>query len=239
MAAMSVLAAANWVEVTAIATGVLALGAVGVLVAVWQIHTTRKQARLDRTLQLHRDMTTGEGQAAKRRLTAMLWDAGQKQMGSHACFRPRFEELRPRAGSKPAGALAVYPLWISETRGNRPLDDLYYVLGGFARLREALHAGALEDRLARKLFEWEVCWWNALLSRIEHDPTSGRGDTRDVLGLRELGREFGPSLPDGLKERIRINFCRHPPRAFEGFSKQELPRDRLRGCRLAREHSRS
>jgi len=47
-------------DVTAIATSVIALiGAIAVLLARSQLRKGRKEIRLDRTLQLHRDGTTG------------------------------------------------------------------------------------------------------------------------------------------------------------------------------------
>lgn len=66
--------------VTAAATGALVATGLGALYfARRQIDAARHDSKVDRTIDLHRDLTMGEVRLAKRRIAAMLWDAGERK----------------------------------------------------------------------------------------------------------------------------------------------------------------
>ncbi len=172
-----------------------ALGALGLALA--QVRTTRREAKVDRTVNLHRDATTGEVQAAKRRLGAMLWAVGERTAGRRdVCYQPRFDEFRPAvAGVDRGGKLASYPARVRRPHDELPLDDVYCILHSFERL----HAAHTKKTLADDLFEsfaWDICRWSKVFALIQ------RSDTVRVTALHDLANAYLPRLTREEKARL-------------------------------------
>ena len=184
---------AAWATIALAAVGALALG-----VAWWQVCTARRQAKLDRTLRLHRDATTGEVQAAKRRLGALMWRAGEKSAGRRdALYQPSFHELLPAVhGVDGGGRFATYPADIAKGSHDRPLDDLYCILHSFERLYAANRATkALDDDLFKNL-AWEIRRWSSVLQKIDGDRTPR------AVGLHALAAEVEADLSEVERARL-------------------------------------
>jgi hypothetical protein len=184
-------------SVTAWATlCLLGAGLGAILFAYLQVRTTRNQAKLDRTVGLHVDATTGEVQAAKRRLGTLLWGKGE----SVACqrrvrYQPLFDEFFPTVeGVENVGVLAAYkPDITSDPTAIRPLTDLYCVLHSFERLYAA--RGAVEglfDSLA-----WDTCSWSMVLERVREE------DTTHVASLHKLANSAFWRLSCADRGRLR------------------------------------
>lgn len=193
-----------------VATGVLAGGAVlAAVFAARQVWVTHKQSRLDRTLQLHRDFNTGEVEAAKRRLTTLLWRTGEDVSNQrNVCYRPTFDQFLPAATTIPGGALSVYPSSIIGYADSRPLDDLLTILRCFERLRAAKKNKSVVNTLFDDLFGYDLIWWSKLLTGITYDATNGIGATPQVDALHELSAatEKRSPLREGGKSRMAMNF---------------------------------
>lgn len=179
-----------WTAGPTIALAAIAFAAA--LVAACALFVANRDARVDRTIALHRDMTTGETQAARRRLGATLWHRGaQESQRPNVCCTPAWADFLPGVpGGSDAGWLVTYPSDVVVTGDDvkrlRPLDDLYLLLSGFERLSEAFDAGTLHKKLVRELFAWDVCWWCTCLRNIEYSPETGEGDTPRIRTLRRL-----------------------------------------------------
>lgn len=187
--------------ITAWATGLLVitgLGAIGF--AVWQLGATRKQANLDRTVALHRDATTGEVQAAKRRLGTLLWAKGESLAGHRRVrYRPSFTEFFPavKGVDRRGGAVGAYGADIASNRtAMRPLTDLYCILHSFERVHAARTQGALDESLFDSL-AWDTCSWSMALEDIREEQTV------HVVSLHQLARTAFLRLTPDERQRLR------------------------------------
>jgi hypothetical protein len=179
--------------------GLIVTGAVAICVARNQLSETNREASVDRTVALHREATTGEVQAAKRRLGALMWATGERLEGRrHYCYQPRWKHfLPPVKGVSEGGAFARYPAGIAGPEGARPLDDLYCILHSFERIRAAQHEATLDDGLFRNL-AWDIARWSRVLENITAE------DTPRAAGLRALA----PIAIDKLSGDDRARFDR-------------------------------
>jgi hypothetical protein len=192
------------------ATGVLAGGAIlAAIFAARQVWVTHKQARLDRTLQLHRDFNTGEVEEAKRRLTTLLWRTGEdSSQQRNVCYQPTFNEFFPAASDIAGGRLSVYPSFIIGHEDSRPLDDLLTTLRCVERIRAATKSDAVVGEFFDDLFGYDLIWWSRLLVRITYDVNTGEGATPLIVALHDLAAEVSRRSPlrGGDLTRIARNF---------------------------------
>lgn len=179
------------------------LGAVIAGVAVFvQRHNSRVLGRIERTVALHRDITTGEVGAARDRFTELMWREGSN-IKAGRCYQPRFAELlKPEFTDGPAPVnhrkLADYPKDLT-TVGASPSRDLYKVLWCFERIHALIHSKQLDQDLAVKLLGRHTVWWNSLCAEISDDDTMHRG------ALEQAARWMILKDP-GLKDTARHDF---------------------------------
>jgi hypothetical protein len=188
--------AALWV-IAGATVGVALVGSVAALFARRQILATHREAKVDRTVELHREATTGEVQAAKRRLDALLWVTGEQiARRRHVCYQPRLNEFHPAvAGVDRGGRLAKYGRGVPHPGHIRPLDDLHCIVHSFERLWAAQEKNVLDEDLL-DYFAWDIARWSMSLDKIRRD------DTLRVSGLHALRPAAWDKLTPGERERL-------------------------------------
>jgi hypothetical protein len=160
------------------------LGAVIAGIAIFvQRHNSRVLGRIERTVALHRDITTGEVGAARDRFTELMWREGSR-LKPGRCYQPRFAELlRPEfthaSASVQRGNLADYPADLTAS-GASPSRDLYKVLWCFERIHALLASEQLDQGLAVDLLGRHTVWWNSLCAEISDDDTMHRRALRQA-----------------------------------------------------------
>jgi len=168
----------------------LAAGAavVGVLVAFWQVRAGQTAIKVQRVIDLHANLTTGEVGNARSRFTALMWKHGERQAGFNACHLPRWVEILPELTpeGRIRGSLAVYSESeaIATSQDAEPLRDLYAVLWCFERIEAGRAGGALDKRMLVELVAPHAIWWDSLTQQISEM------DTLHVQGLRRLAKEL-------------------------------------------------
>ncbi len=184
-----------------ILTGIAAL--VAFAGVAWQLRRQRHTASVERTIALHRDLTTGEVGAARDRFTEYMWRVGAFHR-QRSCHQPTFFELLGPVYADPPSTtltewLHEYPVDIGGVSTATPLRDLYKVLWCFERVGAALDAGLLDKVLFRDLLAHHAFWWDSLCVRIEPD------DTRHRFALRHLSDASEQQVPD-LRTWVTIDF---------------------------------
>lgn len=166
---------------------VAATAVAGVVVAVWQVHGGQTAIKVQRVIDLHADLTTGEVGNARSRFTALMWKHGERQAGSNACHLPLWEEILPSPTTENGkGGLSGYLAFeaIATSQDAEPLRDLYAVLWCFERIEAGRAGGALDKRMLIELVAPHAIWWNSLTEKISDK------NTRHVQGLRRLAKEL-------------------------------------------------
>jgi hypothetical protein len=152
------------VGIAVVALGVLAT-VVGVFIALANLRSNQKEIRVQRVIDLHRDLTTGEVGAARDRFTALMWRHGEGLTGVNQCHAPTWFEILPNvleAGDR--GLLGRYPRGeeIPGAEGSEPLRDLYAVLWCFERIEAGRSGGALDPEMLQRLIAPHTIWWDVM-----------------------------------------------------------------------------
>lgn len=158
------------------------IAAVGWLAAIgvgwWQLSATRAAARVQRTIDFHEVLTTGEVGGARDRLATLMWFLGERTEAGR-CLRPTFAELLGPSYSR--GDVAVdginlnaYPDRVVPTPSTSPLQDLYRLLWAFERIEAAERHGLIDVVLMGELLDHHVVWWDTLTSEIKVSDTRHR-----------------------------------------------------------------
>lgn len=164
------------------------------LLAWWQLRAARSAARVQRTIDFHEVLTTGEVGAARDRFATLMWFSGeQKQPGR--CNRPSFGEL---LGATYSGGesgehvdISAYPPEVVEDAPTSPMQDLYRLLWTFERIEAAEEHGLVDLKLTAKLLDHHFVWWDALAREITVENTRHR---RSLQRLASDARSRNPSL---------------------------------------------
>jgi hypothetical protein len=177
--------------------GVVLVCSAAALFARRQILARHRESKVDRTVELHREGTTGEVQAAKRRLGAFLWETGERiARRRHVCYQPRLNEFYPAAaGVDRGGRLAKYGRGVPHPGRVRPLDDLHCVVHSFERLWAAQEKDVLDEDLL-DYFAWDIARWSMTLDKIRRD------DTLRVSGLHAMRPAAWDKLTPGERDRL-------------------------------------
>lgn len=189
-------------EITAVVTAIAALAAAS---GSWvQIGKGQRALRVQRTIDLHRDLTSGEVGAARDRLSHLMWTWGERMAGENVCHAPLWDELMPDVladGSR--GELARYIDTAVETGANRaePLRDLYKVLWCFERIEAGRKKRVLDDHFLSQLIAPHAVWWAELTRNLNTD------DTRHVGALHSLAASL---TSEGLRTWVRNDFGQAP-----------------------------
>jgi hypothetical protein len=171
-------------------------------VALMQLGVGMKGTRVQRVIELHRDLTTGEVGAARDRLTTLMWKHGERQAGRNRCHMPSWDELLPDVlgkGDPGRGLLGGYPPEdeIPGAQGSEPLRDLYGVLWCFERIEAGRAGRALDRPMLEELIASHAVWWDELTRKLSPD------NTRHLVALRALARALETSE---LREWARRDF---------------------------------
>lgn len=142
--------------------GVQAVGlVVGLTVAVLSLLSGNDANRVDRVLDLHRELVSGDVGNARSRLADHLRRVGQAQLGSHYVYQPEKGDLRrnPQANAYEDAAAG----------DARPATDRALLLRYFERADGALKEGILHHGLFHRLIGSHVLWWDAALINEDLD----------------------------------------------------------------------
>lgn len=156
---------------------------IAAIAAIIQIRVGQKAVRVQRTIDLHRDLTTGEVGGARDRFTTLMWKRGEALAGRNVCHVPSWTELLPDVlGGGGRGELGEYRAEdkIAGAEGAEPMRDLYAVLWCFERIEAGRAGRALDRRLLAELIASHAVWWNELTRRLSSD------NTTHVKSLRSL-----------------------------------------------------
>lgn len=169
------------------------VGLLGLLLGVRQLQRQRQAQGVERTIALHRDLTSGEVGAARERFTTAMWWVGRRS--GPLCHQPRWPEIDDSPPQP--GDISKYSEGVTMNSTERPLRDLYRVLYCFERIEATLEGKAIDERLAWELLAHHTVWWDCLTANIG----DGSGDelgTRHICSLRHLAawardheKEFG------------------------------------------------
>ena len=167
--------ASLWVSaIAAIAASIAAGAAVyGLRYARGLIETGVSDHQVDRVLDLHKELTTGEVAEARNRFDELFYRAGEEAFGPRMCWRPDWESLIPPNPAVEEEAalrrfLGAYPADMTSGLGHRPIHDLRKILWCFDRINEARKREAsLDEGLLVSLLGHPVVWWSILCSRLE------------------------------------------------------------------------
>lgn len=146
-------------------------GSIGV---IREVRGAKARGADDRTIQLHRDLTTGEIGASRDRFTELMYRTGQKLEAGH-CFQPTFFDLlHPRFSGEGNGRLSRYPRSMHAPEDLVPMQDLYKILWTFERINASLDSKRLDTKLTLDLIGSHAVWWNELLARVTESDTMHR-----------------------------------------------------------------
>ena len=143
---------------SAFTSGLQALGlAIGLTLAILTLGEDQTARKVDRTVDLHRELVSGEVGIARRRLAALL-----RIDGPHTA-PPRVRQ--PKTGDLANDpALKTYDTTprYSETDGS-PYDDRVVLLRFFERANATRRAGVVDPDLLYTLIGPHALWWDAAL----------------------------------------------------------------------------
>jgi hypothetical protein len=181
---------------------VAALAAIAaVAVAIVEIRSGIKATKVERVIDLHRDLTTGEVGAARDRFTTLMWKHGERLAGRNRCHAPTWGELLPDVlGGGDRGLLGEYRSEdkIPGADGAEPMRDLYSVLWCLERIEAGRAGRALDLRMMKELIASHAVWWDELTQHLIDD------DTRHIASLRRLAANLGT---ERLREWARADFA--------------------------------
>lgn len=160
----------------------------------WQLRATRAAARVQRAIDFHEVLTTGEVGGARDRLATLMWHVGE-QAQAGKCFRPTFSELLGPLYSRGVEAvgfsLGSYPDAAVPGAATTPLQDLYRLLWAFERIEAAARHRLIDVMLMKELLDHHVVWWDTLASEISETDTRHRGSlARLGVGARARDRSL-------------------------------------------------
>lgn len=166
---------------------VVVTGIIGLAVGLFQLWSGLKAIRVQRTIDLHRDLTTGEVGRAADRLSTLLWKEGERRFGRNRCYAPEWPELLTAVrGTGGAGRLGEYidSDRVVDFASSEPLRDLYALLWCFERIEAGRASRALDRVLLASLIEPHAAWWSCALQHVRPS------DTTHVSALRRLTSSF-------------------------------------------------
>jgi hypothetical protein len=162
----------------------LLVAAIAVAIALGQLWTGLKATKVQRVIELHRDLTTGEVGNARDRFTTLMWKHGERLAGRNVCHAPRWKEILTdvlgASGSR--GELGVYPRedHIATAKDAEPMRDLYSVLWCFERIEAGRAGRALDQGMLKQLVASHAVWWDELTRHLTSE------NTRHLESLRRL-----------------------------------------------------
>lgn len=162
--------------------------------AWWQLATSHKAVRVQRTIAFHEVLTTGEVGAARDRLATLMWYLGERSQPGR-CLRPTFAQLLgteySRGTEAPDGFdLDVYPSEVVPDSTTKPLQDLYRLLWAFERVDADERHGLIEQALVKEMLDHHIVWWDTLASEISNT------DTRHRVSLARLAADAKKRNPE-------------------------------------------
>lgn len=147
--------------------------AVAVVVAGFEIRAVGMATKVQRAIDVHRDLTAGDVGAARLRLGAEMWRKGEAMSRRHLCYAPAYKEIYA-----PESGFGRYESADETELGDpRPGSDLYLLVWCFQRVEAGLRGHAFDEQMIQRLVAPHAIWWNELTRNISED---------EVLHLRSL-----------------------------------------------------
>lgn len=182
------------------------IGSASIIVAVWQLRSGISAAKVQRVIDLHHDLTTGEVGAARDRFTSLMWKVGEAAEGRNRCHRFTWAEVQSAVrypdGSIECGELGSYERFpeISDARDAEPMRDLYSVLWCFERIEAGRAGRALDTAMLESTIASHAVWWDELTTNLEPDPK------RTTIHLSSLRRLAAALSTEDLRSWARYDF---------------------------------
>lgn len=171
-----------------------------VVVALAQLWAGQHATKVQRAIDLHRDLTTGEVGEARDRFATLMWKHGERLAGRNRCHAPTWLELLPDVlGGRDRGLLGEYRTEdkIPGADGAEPMRDLYTVLWCFERIEAGRAGRALDARMLDALIAPHAVWWDEATRHL------AVANTRHLSGLRSLAKHLES---DGLRRWVGDDF---------------------------------
>lgn len=184
----------GWPELLGPAIALLAV-LVAVFVSWFQLRYQRSLLAIERSVGMHRDITSGEVGQARDRLSEFMWRVGSRS-GSNHCYRPSWEELLGGTYlslAEGSSDLSSYPADIASGTNVTPSRDLYKILWCFERVAAEFSGRLIDQELATHLLGNHVVWWDALCLNIPLQATRYRKNLNDLAArFDELDAKLRP-----------------------------------------------
>jgi len=171
-----------------------------VVVAFVRLRAGQHATKVQRAIDLHRDLTTGEVGEARDRFATLMWKHGERLAGRNQCHAPTWLELLPDVlGGGDRGRLGEYRTEdkIPGAEGAEPMRDLYTVLWCFERIEAGRAGGALDSRMLDDLIAPHAVWWDEATQHLSV------ANTRHLSGLRSLAKHLET---DDLRDWVGDDF---------------------------------
>jgi hypothetical protein len=190
----------------------IVVGGLAAAIALVELRSGLKAVRVQRVIDLHRDLTTGEVGAARDRFTTLMWKHGERHAGRNVCHAPRWEEILTNVlpgGAESRGVLGAYPPGdaIATAADAEPMRDLYSVLWCFERIEAGRAGRALDRAMLNSMLASHAVWWDEFTRHLAPD------NTRHVVSLRSLARALETTE---LRSWARRDFVDDDARAPSG-----------------------
>jgi len=181
----------------------LLIAAVAAAVALGQLWVGHHATKVQRVIDLHRDLTTGEVGGARDRFTTLMWKHGERNAGRNVCHSPQWAEILTSVLSETSsrGLLGFYPPAdaIATAGDAEPMRDLYTVLWCFERIEAGRAGQALDNKMLRSLLASHAVWWDELTQHLTTD------NTGHLAGLRSLATAMdSPPLRDWARRDFDV-----------------------------------
>lgn len=154
----------------------LLVGAVAAVITLIQIHRHNQTARVNRTLELQKDLTESEVAHSRELLSRQSWN------GNHF-VKPSFGELNIPAVSGLPRKDNISREPVGETLEMTYLDHYFRILWCFQRVKGALEHNTLDKKLSRDLFTRHIVWWSTFSGRMDRDDTSLIMELNQIIPL--------------------------------------------------------
>lgn len=140
----------------------LIAAAIAATIAIFQIHRHNKTARVNRTIELHEQLTTVEIVRSREILSRKFYQGDRFTKPSFVQLTDSVETLSDH-DTEQAGVDSPDMMY---------LDHYFRILWCFQRIKGALEKRTLDIGLSRELFTRHIVWWSTFSGHMDKDDTS-------------------------------------------------------------------
>lgn len=188
-----------------LATWVQSIAVIAGLGFAWtQLRHADDTRKVDRVIELHRELTSGELAAARDRLATLIyWRSPRPNQAP--CRQLTLEKFRSAGRTKGSGTPAS-PTDTCSTTSLRPIHCVYLIVWAYQRVLRSLEKGQLNEELLRDMLAGHVSWWALALEKVEVSELSAVQDLRDLAKKLDVGevhktRHLKDFTPPGQAEK--------------------------------------